>query len=361
MGRARKIFAATCVVSLLVHLGLLSTVGRWWDLPREEVSFPLEARLDQANASPLPPEVIATPVSPTTTEPPKPIPSPPPQVEATDEPEPPRVSGTSAPPPFPAPVSVPVPASESVPEPAPEPTPTLVPEPPEVKPAPPPPVAAPEAPTKPRRIARALPEKLVLVYNVLAGEGGFKLGQATYTWQVKEDHYRLESVAQASGLASLFVSGSIVQTSAGRIGDNGLIPELFSQSKSERRQDTARFDWGNKQLYLPNGGEVLRKGTQDLLSFPFHLAMTVAEGNDAWQMPVTNGRKLKDYLFQVVGREHLEMGREQVDTLHVQGGRTGEGTLDVWLAPGRHWLPQRIRTQDQKGKVIVLNLVPGKG
>jgi hypothetical protein len=45
-----------------------------------------------------------------------------------------------------------------------------------------------------------------------------------------------------------------------------------------------------------------------------------------------------------------------VETLHVQGSRAGDGSLDVWLAPTRHWLPMRIRTQDEKGKVIELNL-----
>ena len=263
------------------------------------------------------------------------------------------------------PIAASVKATESVaalsPEPTPEqarPTSVPAPEPSlqEAQPESPPVAAVSAAPREHRRTSRALPARLVLVYNVLAGEGGFKLGQAIYTWQANRGTYHLESVAQASGLASLFVSGSIVQTSEGRMADSGLIPELFIQAKSERRQDTARFDWGNKRLILPNGNEALHQGTQDLLSFPFHLAMTVEEGDETWALFVTNGRKLKGYDFALLGRERLEVGKANVDTLHVQGSRTGDGSLDVWLAPERHWLPVRIRTQDQKGKVVELNL-----
>jgi hypothetical protein len=254
------------------------------------------------------------------------------------------------------PITAPVPKLEPKPEPKPAPISVPEPTPHEAKPELPVPVAASAPSTEHRRISRALPENLVLVYNVLAGEGGFKLGQATYTWRVNRGGYHLESVAQASGLASLFVSGSIVQTSKGRMAGSGLIPELFTQTKSERRQDTARFDWVNKRLILADGHETLRPGTQDLLSFPFHLAMTVEAGDKAWVLPVTNGRKLKGYDFALLGRERLEVVKTSVETLHVQGSRAGDGSLDVWLAPTRHWLPMRIRTQDEKGKVIELNL-----
>jgi hypothetical protein len=50
------------------------------------------------------------------------------------------------------------------------------------------------------------------------------------------------------------------------------------------------------------------------------------------------------------------MEGKQVETLRLQGSRSGEGSLDVWLAPDRDWLPVRIQMLDQKGKVIVLIL-----
>jgi len=347
MGRGEKVFAAAALGSLFVHLALLATVGEWWTLPREEVPFPLEARLDLTKPAPPSPsraatsrEVAAQPTAPTPeSAKPDPATTPPvipPQVAA------PAFEPPAAPEAPPAQAAVtPPPAVALAPSPVPVPAPTPAPE--------------------PRRSVRALPDRLVLVYDVLAGEGGFNLGQASYTWQARDGRYRLESVAQATGLASLFMSGRILQISEGRVGPAGLVPELFRQSRNERRQDSASFDWERRVLVLPQGEEALRDGAQDLLSFPFHLAMTVAEGDTAWIMPVTNGRRLKGYRFLVLGRERLEAGGEGLETLHVQGSRGGDGSLDVWLAPTRHWLPARIRTQDLKGQVMELTLVRVEG
>jgi len=89
--------------------------------------------------------------------------------------------------------------------------------------------------------------------------------------------------------------------------------------------------------------------------------MLVHEGDAAWSLPVTNGKKLREYAFRVIGREQLATGDTRFETLHLQGGRNGEGSLDVWLSPARQWLPVRIRTLDQKGKVIVLTLQDAAG
>ena len=203
---------------------------------------------------------------------------------------------------------------------------------------------------------RSLPAQVRLVYDVLAGTDGFKLGQAVYTWKVSGDRYRLQSVAEAQGVATLLMSGRITQTSEGRIGSHGLVPEQFAHAKKDKLKGMAHFDWGNRQLIMSRGTEPLVKGTQDLLSFSFHLAMTVAGDSQAWQMPVTNGRKLKTYQFQMVGRERLRAGNAMVDVLHVRGSRSGDESLDVWLAPTRDWLPLRIRTEDDKGVPMELKL-----
>jgi hypothetical protein len=205
-------------------------------------------------------------------------------------------------------------------------------------------------------VLRSLPAQVRLVYDVLAGEDGFKLGQAVYTWRADGRRYHLESVAEAQGAATLFLSGRVVQTSEGRIGTQGLAPEQFAHTRKEKPKGSARFDWANHQLVMSRGTEPLARGTQDLLSFPFHLALTVAEGGGGWQMPVTNGRKLKTYQFQVLGRERLPMGRAWVDVVHVRGSRGGDESLDVWLAPARDWLPLRIRTEDDKGVPLELKL-----
>lgn len=206
-------------------------------------------------------------------------------------------------------------------------------------------------------LPRSLPAQLRLVYDVWAGKDGFKLGQAVYTLRAGGGRYHLESVAEAEGVATLFMSGRIVQTSEGRIGSHGLVPEQFVHTKKEKPKGSARFDWGHGQITLSRGTEPLPMGTQDVLSFPFQLALTVTDEAEPWPMSVTNGRYLKHYRFQVLGRERLRMDRGAVEVLHVRGSRAADDTLDVWLAPDRNWLPLRIRMDDDKGVPMELKLV----
>lgn len=340
MPRAHRILASALFFSLAVHLLMLASTGVWWTPPIEEIPFPIEASL----AMPEPRVEVAAPVAkpkPERTRPVTPAP-----VEPL-APAPPEAALPPAFPPEPTPPAVmapPTPVAEPTP-PAPVPAPAPVPVPESI-------VAEPALPPS----LRKLPARLNLSYTVRAGEGGFNLGRAIYSWQQRDGRYTLVSVAEATGLASLFVSGRLVQTSEGSITPHGLRPEQYWLSRNERKQDVARFDWVQERLVQGSDGVELPPGSQDVLSFPFHLAMTVDDSAREWTLWVSNGRKLRDYLFRNLGRERLTLHEGEIETLHLQGRRDGEGTLDVWLVPSRHWLPLRIRTLDQKGKVLLLSL-----
>ncbi len=338
MSRGRRVFFSALLLSLAIHVLLAGNAAHWWQPATREIPFPIEAHL------------LGRPT-------PAAVPAPPPTAKAS-APAPEILPEVAAP------VSE---ASETLPAPAASSTPAP-PEPETIRPAalpqaetsaqaapiPPPPESTPPVP--PPRALRALPEKLTLVYAVQAGEGGFGVGRAAYTWQARDGRYSLVSVAEATGLIALFASGKIVQSSEGRVTASGLQPELYALAKGDRRQPPVQFDWTQKRLILPGGGIELPELTQDLLSFAFHLAMTVRDGDGEWRLPVTNGKTLREYGFRIVGHETLAVGENPIETLHLMAGRPASGSLDVWLAPSRHWLPTRIRTLDQKGKTMVLSL-----
>lgn len=344
MSGGRRVFVWALLLSLGVHLLLAGHARMPWHGPAVEIAFPIEALLSPATAASVPPpHALSTPAR-------APVPV---QPDAAP-PEPPAVNPAAgaldaAPP---VQQSAPEKAVAIAPEPAREAPPAAASE--TSTPSQPP---APEPESTPMRTVRKLPEKLVLRYEVRSGEEGFSLGQATYTWRVTGDRYALDSVAEATGLTALFTQARIVQSSEGRLGPTGLMPERFSMERNRKRHYSARFDWEGRRLLLPKDEVVaLRDHTQDLLSFPFHLAMTIAEEDTAWMQPVTNGRMLKGYRFVQVGRETLEQGGKALQTLHLRGTRAFEGNLEVWLAPDLHWLPVRIRTEDTKGRVTDLRL-----
>lgn len=337
MRGGRRVFVWALLSSLGIHLLLAGQAGMPWHARPTELAFPIEAQL-------LPPR-HAVDVAP------------PPAIPRRD-----RVSAQAPPPAVAAPAATPEPTQTAAPTPVAEPAP--MPEPVFAPPAePPPPVTAeagtppPEAAAGVHRRVRNLPERLTLVYAVRTGETGFEVGEAIYTWRVMGERYALTSIAETRGLAALFSDARIQQASSGRIGPRGLMPEQFSMQQSRKRPVAASFDWENGRLLLADGeSQPLREGSQDLLSFPFHLAMTHTEADEAWIQPVTNGRALKGYRFTTLGRTALEGPLGQLETLHLRGTRAFEGDLDVWLAPALNWLPVRIRLQDHKGRITDLGL-----
>lgn len=349
MGRAVAVNRAllwALAISLLLHFLMVSSLGDLWSLPTERLDFPIEARL-------TPPIARAPPAKPKAAVPARqPIPQPRPVNPAPAEP-PPVVEPT--PEPEPEPVELPLQAAPQEPV-----------APPVIRPPSTPTTAA--APSPPVRPAlRDLPADLVIDYAVQigAGDNGFVAGRAAYHWHAGQGRYSMVSTVQATGLTALFVSGRIVQVSQGRLDAGGLQPEQYWLERSSRKQDAARFDWPRNQLLLSGGqaSQSLQAQAQDLLSFPFQLALTVRENEPDFVLWVTNGRNFRDYAFHALGRETINVPGGQADALHLQGTRTGEGTLDVWLDLARSGLPVRIRTADQKGKTMVLRLekitVPG--
>ncbi|TCJ17095.1 DUF3108 domain-containing protein [Parasulfuritortus cantonensis] len=336
--KVKRTLLAAVALSLAVHLLLLGYAGRFGFTPGAELDFPIEASL--APLEPVPP------------------------------PPPPRRHRVQAAPtaeqPVPAPVPEPAPASESLPEAPPAATladaaPAQAAAPAETAPAQ---AEAPDTgdgPARPIRAAvRNLADAFVARYSVQTGEGssGFVAGRATYIWQSRDGHYTLVSTLEATGLASLFISGRIVQVSEGALDGAGLHPTQYHLQRNERKQDVARFNWSQKRLTLEDRPSIgLTEQAQDLLSFPFHLAMTAREGEPDFQLGVTNGRKFNDFTFRVLGRETVEVAGTPVDALHVRGEKAGEGSLDVWLDTARAGLPVRVRTLDRKGKVAVMQLL----
>lgn len=339
-GKVKRALFWALAVSLVVHLLLLGSIGGVRFMPASELAFPIEANLHAPEPAPVDPAKPAPPVQPV--EPVAPIKQ---FTQTLPEPEP----LSSA---LPAPAAEPIarPVIPAVPPPAmPQAEPATTPS--------APPSAPTETPTYPA--VRSLADNLILRYDVQtgAGDNGFVAGRATYVWHSQKGRYSLVSTLEATGVAALFVSGRIIQSSKGVIDGAGLRPDQYWLQRNERKQDLARFDWDMNRLNLEGRGVVaLSPQAQDLLSLPFHLAMTASEGDTDFQLGVTNGRKFNEFGFRVLGRERIKLKGNQLETLHLQGAKVGEGTLDVWLDLARSGLPACIRTVDRKGKVMELRL-----
>lgn len=203
-----------------------------------------------------------------------------------------------------------------------------------------------------------LPRQAEIQFNLYKGENGLNVGKVVQTWQMQDNRYSLTSVAQATGIFSLIKSGKFVQTSQGKLTENGLEPDAFwiQRGQSADSTESAQLDHKNKTLTLSSAQNSttlpLPDGTQDLLSFAYQIAISPPQTGRTIKLFITNGRKLDSYEYQVIGEEWLELPQGKTKALHLSKVHNPkEDGTDIWLGIEQHYLPIKIRFTDRDGGV----------
>lgn len=186
---------------------------------------------------------------------------------------------------------------------------------------------------------------------------GFGSGRANYRYQAwPQGRYSLRSELEAVGLASIAFAGKRIETSVGKITDQGLQPEAYRvdiTSKPEKVQ-AASFDWDNMKLTLKTSKsetvEDLPKGTQDFLSFMYQFMFIPPLERMEW--PLTNGKTVRIYNYLFVGEEVISTDFGLINTYHItKSSGDAEEKTDVWLAEDYRFIPIKILkiTKDGSG------------
>jgi len=326
-------FLAAVIGSLLLHALVLS--GSWLRLPVENPPVPpLEARL--ITAKPLPQAEPAPP-------PAKPRRTlkrlRPRHSSASTAPQGPKVEAESpfALPPEPEPpAAAPADASAAIGEP---PTEALAPE------------AVPEVAP-----ATSLPRRGRITYTIFLGTDRFGVGRTVQSWEIEGDSYKLGSASETTGVARLFAARHLTYLSEGKITANRLRPQTFLMSRTRRGQlEAARvtFDWNAGRITfgkLPEKREAaLPAGSQDIVSFMYQLSLDPPAPGRV-RLPVTNGVGFDMYEFDVSDEENIDTPIGTLKALPVkQVRRSGEESIEIWLAPEYRYLPVRLRFIDREG------------
>ena len=330
MNRSTRLWWLALAGSLLLHAWLL---GAWsWTLPQWQdplVSPPIEARLVPVKRAEPPRPSIGSPRPSPRPEPALPPESPAETVAVAAEPE--AAADTAVPAPI-----------QALPEDR--------------------PATAPAAETPSEAEAEAtgpplndLPSRLELRFEL---RYGLARGEQTLLWINDGEHYTITSVASATGLAGMFYRGRFVQTSRGRITPRGLMPEEFWDQRGDKRS-SARFDVASNTVTLSPAHGAPRHFTyqgdvQDALSLFFQLALTAPPPDGQLAYTVFNGKKLRNYRYDVRGEEMVETALGVLRALHLERAADGDGRFEIWLAVDRHYLPLRVRQSDGKGNAMEL-------
>lgn len=198
----------------------------------------------------------------------------------------------------------------------------------------------------------ALPGKGRLRYVITRGERGFIIGQSVHSWDHDGFTYRLKSMTETTGIASVFKPVQVLQSSQGDISDAGLRPREFRHERAAGI-DTASFDWVRRVVTNAGREDILGDGTQDLLSMYYQLVLLTPRSG-ALEMPIATGRKLGNYRFEVLGEETLSLPAGERRTVRIKT-RSGNDNIEMWLPIGEgeqsRGLPLKIRITDRKGDI----------
>jgi len=166
----------------------------------------------------------------------------------------------------------------------------------------------------------------------------------------------------------VFLLGSRVQTSTGRVGPAGLSPERFAdRSRSEK---AAHFDAEQNRIRFSNNAPdaVLQPGAQDRLSLFLQIAGLLQARPQAYQsgqtieMQVAGAGDADIWRFEVGDEVTLSMpaGEVRARMLRRLPRKEFDSTVEMWLAPGLQHLPVRLRVTQANGDVAdqQLNRMP---
>jgi hypothetical protein len=233
------------------------------------------------------------------------------------------------------------------------------------------PAAAPvaEAPAPPPAVEPAVPLPALpgsrrQRFKVYWGEfsDGRSVARLEYRLSHDGERYELRTEGEAEGLLSLVYSGTLTQSSAGRLGPGGLQPVRYAETRGKRAERAVAFDPDGRRL-LPGGREpvLLPAGTQDRLSVFYQIGLLVrAEparfvAGLAFELPVATMREVRTERFVVVGPDVLMAPGGPIHALHlarpVQPG-TDEPRIDLWLGYDFEMLPVRLRIEDAGRRVL---------
>jgi hypothetical protein len=71
------------------------------------------------------------------------------------------------------------------------------------------------------------------------------------------------------------------------------------------------------------------------------------------EFPMTNGKKIDHYRYELAGHETLDTPLGKLNTLHlVKQRERGENGIEVWLAADRHLFPVKVLFLENDGSRI---------
>ena len=179
--------------------------------------------------------------------------------------------------------------------------------------------------------------------------GGVHIADTTDVLTFSSDGaYHIKSHATAIGLAKV-LHGDVIIESNGVVDDDiGLRMTAYYEQRGRRKEQRAALATDGSLLRLQRGDETREEEATgavfDYLTSVYRSYVKGAAVGGA--LMVTNGWRLREYEYEVVGEEKVQTGMGEVDAVLLRR-ESDRGERKVWLAPNLDYLPVRWYVDDK--------------
>jgi Protein of unknown function (DUF3108) len=205
--------------------------------------------------------------------------------------------------------------------------------------------------------AAAGPESIKATYTGYIN--GIQVGVITEHFEREGGAYRVVSESKTMGIVALLNRNPTYYLSKGQVTSAGLRPSLFEgrRNPAEAAELAALFDWARGQITLRHKGKTqevaLPAGTQDRLSAMYQLLFLPLERQRFVEFPMTNGRKLDRYRYQITPDAEVETPLGRLKALHLVKQREGdESAAELWLSTEHQRFPVKLVIVEKNGMRI---------
>jgi len=187
--------------------------------------------------------------------------------------------------------------------------------------------------------------------------------------QLKDEgngNYMFESVTQASGVAKLFTSGTVIERSRWRWKDNKFTPLEYEyhNSGNQKRDVKMIFNWDTNQVTNIINGEPwtmkIEENTLDKLVYQLAIMYDLSEGEETLLYQVADGGKTKTYDIKITKEEKVAIEFGKFNTTKIVRSLK-DRTITMWCAKELRYLPVKIERRKGDDTPIVAELVDLSG
>ncbi len=175
--------------------------------------------------------------------------------------------------------------------------------------------------------------------------------------------YTYKSVMHATGLAAMFFSDVITETSTFTVTDGRPRAKSYNNSQTGKHpsSETINFDWDKATAVTDSDGRTrknkLTDDEGDVQLVQLQIGADVAAGKLAEHYRTLDDGEIVDYAAQAMPAAKVRSGSTVYDTKVVALHDAAKGrTITVWLSPALHYLPVQIRQEQTGKKAVTLTL-----